>query len=241
MDIWAIILITGGIALLIIWLRGERARKRELPGYREVGQMRETKEIAKRGEMLPEKAPQALDERWLQREMVGLISYINTPSAVEKFFLGLRQTYVNKKDREVIDSYREKMSSIISLIRTQTEGIEAEIARRLAMDRYEQLDEEIDLRRIRAQIEILKLRQEVKSWEEKIDGGREKLTPQEKLEQEYKIKNLELKKTFDFERKKLEGIAVLRKRWEKEGYRPKDIEAMVEEVRRSLYEEGGAK
>ncbi len=57
------------------------------------------------------RVPQKFNEDWLIKQLNDLDIYINHPKMIEKFFIGLRHTYVNSRDIAVIESYKEKFSA----------------------------------------------------------------------------------------------------------------------------------
>jgi len=88
-------------------------------------------------EMIPEPGVVRLNQDWLRKEALKMLSYLNEPEALQKFFHGLRETYQSRQDQKIIEAYQRRMEAMRTYLVSWRDLLRAakELAREETIDR----------------------------------------------------------------------------------------------------------
>lgn len=156
MDILQILLLAAALFFVILWLSGQRKKKASLPGHTQLKQIlskrNELKQIPKKEDDpshdIQQKPSKRLNEDWLRKQLLDLDAYLDNPSEVEKFFIGLRHTYINPRDAKVIESYEQKFKAATKMMLSVIEYLQTG-------NRGAHLNEEVELTNLNTKATIL--------------------------------------------------------------------------------------
>jgi len=147
----------------------------------------------------------------------------------------------------------EKMAKFVSQITTTLKNmVDAQsFKKQLKTMYFEGLKQELEaqaqlplageLARENMRLQLIKVQLQIKEFEDKLEKKPRSQLDEEEEEEEirrkYKLKTAKMKKTVDFEAEVLEVLSQYRKKWEDAEYPAKDIDDMIDELRRRLHEE----
>jgi len=125
------------LAFLISVVFPVNAQKPAAEGLRERREVPRPTFSLKEVAMIPEPGVVRLNQDWLRKEALKMLSYLNEPEALQKFFHGLRETYQSRQDQKIIEAYQRRMETMRTYLVSWRDLLRAakELAKEETIDR----------------------------------------------------------------------------------------------------------
>lgn len=124
----------------------------------------------------------------------------NSPSVVENYFTALRARFSLEKQIEILDTMQRYNNAVVGGIKSQTEMLEAERARRVAKNDLESVDEDIEIKGLERKVRKTELESKIQDFQRPQNSKPKTLLDDYEEQEQLKLLKDRIRRKYQTER-----------------------------------------